>query len=98
MKPFEKGDVVLVAGSPGRVLGEVLEASSPDEMPDLGPGLCSKEALDLMREMQVDLMLLIAHQHDGRAVCFWAVHTPDGWVDLHGQSLTVLKRYPVAHG
>ena len=95
MKPFGKGDSVMVDGPPGRVLGEVLEAASPDEMPDLGPGTCSKEALDVMREMRVDLMLLIAHQHDGRAVCFWAVHNPNGWTDLRGRKLTVLKGYAV---
>lgn len=96
MKPFDKGDAVIVEGPPGRVIGVVLEAASPDDMPDLGPGTCSKEALDVMREMHVDLMLLIAHQRDRRPVCFWAVHKPDGWVDLHGQRLTVLKGYPVA--
>ena len=61
-KLFETGDVVLVDGPPGQVLGEVLHASTPDEMPDLGPGSCSKETLDLMREMRVDLILLIGHK------------------------------------
>jgi hypothetical protein len=37
-KPFEKGDIVVVTGPPGEVIGEVLDASTPDEMPDLGPG------------------------------------------------------------
>ncbi len=91
MKPFAKGDTVLVAGPPGDVVGEVLEAASPDEMPDLGPGSCSREALDVMREMRVDFMLLIVHLHDGKPVCFWAVHNPDGWIDLHGQRLTIRK-------
>jgi hypothetical protein len=92
---FLVGDRVLVSGPSGMVIGEVLAAASPDEMPDLGPGTCSKEALDVMREMRVDLMLLIAHQHDGRAVCFWAVHNPNGWTDLRGRRLTVLKGYAV---
>jgi len=95
MKLFEAGDVVMVDGPPGRVFGEVLDASTPDEMPDLGPGSCSKEALDLMREMHVDLILLIGHKHEGRDVMFFAVHNPDGWHDLHGQKLTVLKGYAV---
>ncbi len=43
-----------------------------------------------MRAMRVDVMLLIGHQHEGNAVCFWAVHNPDGWVDLHSQKLTIL--------
>jgi hypothetical protein len=46
-----------------------------------------------MHEMRVDLVLLIAHQHEGREVCFLAVHNPDGWMDLHGQKLRVLKGY-----
>ena len=95
MKLFEKGDVVLVEGPPGRVLGEVLDASTPDEMPDLGPGSASKEAMDVMREMRVDLILLIGHKHEDRDVMFFAVHNPDGWHDLHGQKLTVLKGYAV---
>jgi hypothetical protein len=92
-KHFEKGDIVLVNGPPGGVIGEVLHASTPDELPDLGPGSASKEALAVMREMRVDLVLLIAHKHEGREVCFFAVHNADGWVDLHGQELTVLKGY-----
>lgn len=92
---FVVGDTVLVSGPPGEVLGQVLEAASPGEMPDLGPGSFSKEAKDVMREMRVDLILLIGHKHDDREVCFFAVHNPDGWVDLHGQKLTVLKGYPV---
>jgi hypothetical protein len=98
MNPFSKGDTVLVTGMAGDVIGEVLEAASPDEMPDLGPGSFSKEAMDVMREMGVDLILLIGHKHDGGAVCFFAVHNPDGWADLRGQTLTVLKGYPVAQG
>ena len=92
---FVVGDTVLVSGPPGEVFGQVLEAASPDEMPDLGPGSLSKEAKDVMREMHVDLILLIGHKHDDREVCFFAVHNPDGWVDLHGQKLTVLKGYAV---
>jgi hypothetical protein len=92
-KPFEKGDVVLVKGPPGDVMGEVLDASTLDELPNLGPGSASMEALDVMREMQVDLVLLIAHKHDDRDVCFFAFHNPGGWVDLHGQTITVLKSY-----
>ena len=38
-------------------------------------------------------VLLIAHKHEDREVCFFAVHNQDGWVDLHGQELTVLKGY-----
>ncbi|HZT29196.1 MAG TPA: hypothetical protein VFA33_04895 [Bryobacteraceae bacterium] len=93
MKLFGKGDVVLVEGPPGRVLGEVLEASTPAEMPDLGPGSCSAEAKAAMREQHVDVLLLIRHKHDDQDVCFFALHNPDGWRDLHGQKLTILKRY-----
>ena len=67
-KHFEKGDIVLVNGPPGEVIGEVLHASTPDELPDLGPASASKEALDLdvMREMRVHLVFLIADEHDDR--------------------------------
>ncbi|MCL4395986.1 MAG: hypothetical protein M1482_14490 [Chloroflexi bacterium] len=92
---FAVGDIVVVSGPPGEVIGEVLDASTPDEMPDLGPGSCSKEAKDAMREQKVDLILLMGHQHDDQQVCFFAVHNPNGWTDLHGQKLTVLKGYAV---
>jgi hypothetical protein len=86
---FSAGDKVTVSGSPGTVIGKVLRAASPDEMPELGPGSFSKEVKDVMHEMRVDLMLLIGHRHNDKSVCFWAVHTPGGWSDLHGQRLRV---------
>jgi hypothetical protein len=89
--PFNAGDRVVVTGPPGRVVGEVLEAATPNKMPDLGPGSRSLEAMDLIREMRVDLVLLIGHVHDGKQVCFFALHNPSGWVDLRGQTLTLLK-------
>ena len=49
-----------------------------------------------MREMRVDFMLLIGHRHNGRAVCFWAVRNPTGWLDLHGQKLVIRKGGPCA--
>jgi hypothetical protein len=91
MKQFAEGDKVMVIGPPGAVVCDVFHAASPDQMPDLGPGSLSKEAVDVMREMRVDLMLLLGHEHDGLPVCFWAVHNPNGWVDLHGQELQVRK-------
>ncbi len=94
LKPFSVGDLVLVDGPPGRVLGEVLEAATIDEMPDLGPGSLSAEAKNVLREMRVDLILLIGHKYGGRDVCFFAVHNPEGWLDLQGQKLTVLKGDP----
>ena len=96
LKPFEEGDLLLVSGPPGEVLGTVLHASTVEEMPDLGQGSDSKHALDIMREMQVDLMLLIEHLLNNKPVCFWAVHNPNGWVDLRGQKLTIQKTYPMA--
>lgn len=95
-KPFAVRDRVLVSGGTGEVIGEVIEAATVDEMPDLGPGSLSKEAKDVMREMRVDFVLLIGHRHNGRAVCFWAVRNPTGWLDLHGQKLVIRKGGPCA--
>ncbi len=92
-RSFSAGDMVTVSGPPGTVVGEVLEAASPDEMPELGPGSFSKEVKDVMHEMHVDLMLLIGHRHSDKPVCFWAVHTPGGWFDLHGQRLHILRTH-----
>jgi hypothetical protein len=93
-----KTEFVLVNGPSGEVIGEVLEAATPDQLPDLGPGSASNEVLGVMREMRVDLVLLIAHRHEGRKVCFFALRNPGGWVDLHGQELRVLKGYRAGAG
>ena len=93
---FETHDCVLVSGMCGDVLGEVIEAATPDEMPDLGPGSLSAEAKDILREIHVDLILLIGHKHGDCDVCFFAVHNSEGWLDLQGQKLTVLKGRPCA--
>jgi len=52
-KPFEVGDQVYVSGPPGEIFGEVLEAATIEEMPDLGLRSLSKGAKDVMREMRV---------------------------------------------
>ncbi len=88
---FSVRDRILVSGVSGEVMGEVIEAATLDDMPDLGPGSLSKEAKDVLREMRVDFALLIGHQRNGRAVCFWAVHNPSGWFDLHGQRPVIRK-------
>jgi len=66
MKQFAEGDKVMVIGPPGAVVCEVFHAASPDQMPDLGPGSLSKEAVEVMREMHVDLMLLLGHDAELR--------------------------------
>jgi hypothetical protein len=90
-RPFAVRDRILVSGVSGEVIGEVIEAATVNEMPDLGPGGLSKEAKAVMREVGVDFVLLIGHRHNGRGVCFWAVRTPTGWADLHGQKLVIRK-------
>lgn len=90
-RPFAVRDRILVSGVSGDVIGEVFEAATVDELPDLGPGSLSKEAKDVMREMRVSFVVLIGHRHNGRAVCFCAVHTATGWLDLHGQKLVIRK-------
>jgi hypothetical protein len=94
LKPFSVGDVVLVDGPPGEVVGEVLHAMTIDELPDCGLGSMSKLAKNMMRAIPVDLVLLVGHQHGDRDVCFCALHTPEGWMDVQGQRLAVLKGYP----
>jgi hypothetical protein len=90
-KPFDKGDAVVVLGRPSAVMGEALEAATLDEMPDLGAGSASKEAIGAMREQRADLPLLIGYRRDGEGVCFFARHSSDGWIDLRDQKLRVLK-------
>ncbi len=51
--------------------------------------------MTVMREQHVDLILLIQHKHDDQDVCFFAIHNPNGWTDLRGQELNVLKGYNI---
>lgn len=89
--PFAVGDRVLVAGPPGQVVGEVIEAATPDEMPDLEPASGSHEAKQIMHEWRVDFLVVIRHQHDGQLVDFFALHYPGGWRDLRGQDLWITR-------
>jgi hypothetical protein len=55
-RPFAIGDRVLVQGPRGEVVGEVIHACTPYEMPQLGPGSRSHEAHQLMHEWKVDFL------------------------------------------
>lgn len=90
-RPFTEGDHVLVQGPPGDVIGEVVHACTPYEMPHLGPGSHSHEAHQLMHEWKVDFLVLINHPHDERERCFFALRHPGGWRDLRGQDLVITK-------
>jgi len=90
-RPFAVGDRVLVHGPPGEVIGDVLEAATPYEMPDLGQGARAHEAHQIMHEWRIDFMLFIAHKHDDNEVMFVALRHPGGWRDLRGQDLRIAK-------
>lgn len=90
-RPFAGGDRVLVGGPPGEVVGVVLHAATPYEMPHLGPGSASHETHQLMHEWGVDFLVLIQHHHDDQKLCFFALRHPGGWRDLRGQDLTLTK-------
>jgi hypothetical protein len=94
-RPFSVGDRVLVAGPAGQVIGEVLQVATPAEMPPIEGAPPPEDVRSILREWRVDLILLIGHRYDDQQVCFFAFHNPDGWTDLHGQKLTVLKGYAV---
>jgi hypothetical protein len=89
--PLKTGDHVLIAGPPGEVTGEVLGVGTPDQAPDIEGAPPAAVIKDILREFQVDRLLLIAHKHDGKEVCFFALRHPGGWRDLRGQALTLLK-------
>jgi hypothetical protein len=90
-RPFAVGDRVLVAGPPGQVVGEVIEAATPYEMPDLGPESVSHQAKQIMHEWRVDFLVVIRHEHYGQMVGFFALHHPGGWRDLRGQDLQIAR-------
>ena len=90
-RPFAVGDRVLVAGPPGQVVGEVIEAATPYEMPDLGPESVSHQAKQIMHEWRVDFLVVIRHKHDGQLVGFFALRHPGGWRDLRGQNLQIAR-------
>ena len=90
-RPFKIGDQVLITGSPGEVTGEVLQVAAPEEMPQIEGVPPAKEVQAILREWQIDLLLLITHKHEGRDVCFFALHHPGGWRDLRGQDIQVMS-------
>jgi len=90
-RPFAEGDHVLIEGPSGEVVGEVVHACTPYEMPHLGPGTASHEAHQVMHEWKVDFLVLIKHHHDQRDQCFFALRHPGGWRDLRGQDLVITK-------
>jgi hypothetical protein len=89
--PFNAGDRIIVTGPPGEVTGEVLGVATPDEAPHIEGAPVAEVIKDILREFKVDLLLLIAHKHDGRDVCFFARRHPGGWRDLHGQDIQIAK-------
>jgi hypothetical protein len=89
--PFKAGDRIIVSGPPGAVAGEVLQVATPEAMPQIGGAPPAKEVQAILREWRIDLVLLIAHKHEDRNVCFFALRHPGGWRDLRGQTLTLLK-------
>jgi hypothetical protein len=90
-RPFAVGDRVLVAGPPGQVVGEVIEAATAYEMPGLGPASASHQAKQIMHEWRVDFLVVIRHEHAGQLVGFFALHHPSGWRDLRGQDLQITR-------
>jgi hypothetical protein len=69
----------------------VLGVATPDQTPEIEGAPPAAVIKDILREFQVDLLLLIGHKHEDREVCFFALRHPGGWRDLRGQALTVLK-------
>jgi hypothetical protein len=90
-RPFAQGDRVLVQGENGEVVGEVMHAATPHEMPHLGQGSSSHEAHQVMHEGLVDFLVLIKHPHDEGDLFFFALRHPGGWRDLQGQELQITK-------
>lgn len=90
-RPFAEGDRVLVSGPPGEVIGVVLHATTPYELPHLGRESSSHEAHQVMHEWGVDFVVLVQHRHGDREQCFFALRHPLGWRDLRGQDLRITK-------
>ncbi len=95
MTTWHVGDRALVSGPPGEVIAEVLAFAAPADLPLIDGAPPPEEVRAIMREWGVDLVLLLAHPHDGADVCFYALHYTlgdrAGWRDLHGQDLEVQR-------
>ena len=63
--------------------------AAPEDMPQIEGAPPAKEVQAILREWHVDLLLLIAHKHEGQDVCFFALRHPGGWRDLRGQDIQV---------
>ena len=88
---YSVGDRVLVAGEAGRVIGDVLAVWTPDQVSEIEGAPPVEQVREILREFEVDLLLLIEHKHNGRDVCFFALRHPGGWRDLRGQNLTIRR-------
>ena len=86
------GDRVPMVGPPGELTGEVVHVAAPENMPQIEGAPSAKDVQAILREWQIDLLLLIAHKHEGQDVCFFALHHPGGWRDLRGQDISVTNR------
>ena len=83
------GDRVLIVGPPGEVTGDVLQVAKPETMPQIEGAPPAKEVQAILREWQIDLLILITHKHEGQDVCFFALRHPGGWRDLRGQDIEI---------
>ena len=88
-RQFENGDRVPIAGPAGEVTGAVLQVATPEDMPQIEGAPPAKEVQSILREWQVDLLLLMAHKHEGQELCFFALRHPRGWRNLRGQDIQV---------
>ena len=87
------GDRVLVLGPPGEVMGEILQIAAPRDMPQIEGAPPATDVQAILREWHIDMLLLIAHKHEGQDVCFFALRHPGGWRDLRGQDISVTHQH-----
>lgn len=73
------------------MIGHVLNVATPEEAPEIEGAPPIDEVKEILREWQVDLLLLIRHKHNGQDVCFFALRHPCGWRDLRGRDIQVTR-------
>lgn len=76
--PFHVGDLVVISGPPGELVGEVLAATTPYEMPEIGGPQFTHQVRQIMHEWRIDSFCMIGHEHNGQPVMFTALRHPGG--------------------
>lgn len=90
MKTLRKGQAVTITGAAGQRAGRVLDVRTPDDLRPVPELPDAALVAACMRDLGIEEVAYIAHEHAGQLVCFAAARDRAGnWRDLKSQPLTI---------